>query len=267
MFRQGLRIVRRLTMSGVLGLLLAPSATNAQPADPQDPAGRGQPNRPAPDFLLQRPLGSVGLRGSWVFSRAGSDIFDFVEDRLTIDKGAFNGPAIAADISFSLTRQLDIAGGFQFNRVSLSSEYRDLVDNNFQPITQQTGLKEVDISASVKLALKPRGREVSRLVWVPRAVTPYVGAGGGVLWYEFEQYGDFVDFVDSSVFADSFRSTGWTPSVHAFGGADIHVYKRLFVTLEGRYLWASAKLGPDFVDFDPIDLAGFRMSAGVNVLY
>lgn len=212
-------------------------------------------------------MGSVGLRGSWVFSRAGSDLFDFVQDQLTIDKGAFNVPAVAADVAFSLSRQLEILGGFQFNRASIASEYRDFVDNDFQSITQQTGLKQVDLSASVRYALKPRGREVSRLVWVPHRVTPYVGAGGGMLWYEFKQSGDFVDFVDSSVFTDNFRSAGWTPSVHAFGGADIHLYKRLFVTVEGRYLWASATLGRDFVDFDPIDLAGFRMSAGVNVLY
>jgi hypothetical protein len=266
MFRHGLRVVRRVTMGIALAMLLVPPGAMAQSGDPQDPAG-GQRNRPAPDFLLQRPYGLLGLRGSWVFSRAGSDIFDFVQDQLTIDKGDFNGPAVATDVSFALTRQVEIVGGFQFNRVSISSEYRDLIDNNGQAITQQTGLKELDLSASVKWALKPRGREVSRLVWVPRTLTPYVGAGGGMLWYEFEQYGDFVDFVDSSVFTDFFRSSGWTPSVHAFGGVDIHVYKRLLVTMEGRYLWASKTLGRDFIDFDPIDLSGFRMSAGVSVLY
>jgi hypothetical protein len=39
------------------------------------------------------------------------------------------------------------------------------------------------------------------------------------------------------------------------------------MTLEGRYLWAAAKLGRDFQGFDPIDLAGFKLSAGMNVLF
>lgn len=251
-----------------LGGLAFPAASAfSQSQDTQDTGRAGQAPRQAPDFLLGRPSGSLGVRGSWVFSRAGSDIFDFVQDQLTIDEGAFNRPAFAADLSFALGRQLDIVGGFQYSKVTISSEYRDLVDNNFLPITQQTGLKEMDLNASLKWAISPRGREVSRFVWVPNRVVPYVGGGGGAMWYEFKQRGDFVDFVDSSVFPDFFQSTGWTPSVHVFGGADVHVYKRLYVTLEGRYLWASGKLGPDFIDFDPMDLAGFRLAAGINVLY
>jgi hypothetical protein len=32
-------------------------------------------------------------------------------------------------------------------------------------------------------------------------------------------------------------------------------------------VWASAELDSDFIDFDPIDLAGFRFSAGINLLF
>jgi hypothetical protein len=39
------------------------------------------------------------------------------------------------------------------------------------------------------------------------------------------------------------------------------------VTADGRYLWAAADLGRDWIDFDPIDLAGFRLSGGVNVIF
>jgi hypothetical protein len=88
-----------------------------------------------------------------------------------------------------------------------------------------------------------------------------------MLWYKFEQSGDFVDFVDLSVFADYFSSSGVTPSLHVFGGADVHLYRILFLTTEGRYVWANAKLGQDFVDFDPIDLAGFRLSTGISLMF
>ena len=84
---------------------------------------------------------------------------------------------------------------------------------------------------------------------------------------DFLQRGDFVDFQDLSVFPDVFQSKGWAPSAHAFGGVDIKLYRALFATMEGRYSYAHAKLGSDFVGFDPIDLSGFRISAGINVLY
>ena len=62
----------------------------------------------------------------------------------------------------------------------------------------------------------PRGRQISRLAWIPRTIVPYVGAGGGVTSYEFRQSGDFVDFATENaaagtftIFTDSFKSEGW----------------------------------------------------------
>ena len=38
--------------------------------------------------------GPIGIRGNWIFSRAGSDWYDFVTDQLTLDRKATStGPA------------------------------------------------------------------------------------------------------------------------------------------------------------------------------
>jgi hypothetical protein len=94
-----------------------------------------------------------------------------------------------------------------------------------------------------------------------------VGGGAGAVHYDFIQVGDFVDFVDLSVFSDVFQSKGWAPSAHAFGGVDVQVYRRMIVQLEGRYEWAAGALDRDFIDFDPIDLTGFRTTVGVSLLF
>ncbi len=248
-------------------LIVATAAPAWASAHDDAAAIRQSPPPSSPDFLLHRPHGSLGVRGSWVFARAGSDLFDFVEEQLTIDKSDFNAPAFAVDVAFRLTPRLEAVGGFEFSRTTMGSEYRAFVDNNGLPINQQTRLQEINLSGGVRWTFKPRGREVSRFAWVPERVAPYVGAGAGFLWYQFEQNGDFVDFVDLSVFRDVFQSEGWTPSAHVLGGADFQLYKRLYLSLEGRYLWAAAELGTDFIDFDPIDLAGFRLACGLNVLF
>jgi hypothetical protein len=51
-----------------------------------------------------------------------------------------------------------------------------------------------------------------------------------------------VDYVDDSVFTDNFRSAGWAPTVHAFGGVELHIHRRLFATIDARYVWADASL-------------------------
>jgi len=223
-----------------------------------------------PDFLFGRPRASIGVRGSRVFARAGSDLFRFVEQNLTVDRNDFDAPAVAADLGIRITERLDAVFGVDVSQKSIASEYRHLVDNNRQPITQSTRLREVNLGGSVRVALTPRGRGISRFAWIPARVTPYAGGGGGALWYELTQSGDFVDALappPQPIFSDLFQSKGWTPSAHAFGGVDIRFWRAWYMTFDGRYLWASARLGRDFQRFNPVDLAGFRLSAGVNVLF
>jgi hypothetical protein len=258
-------MIRLFTL--VAGLALMTATAAAAQDQPRSGGQANAPSRPAPDFLFGKPHGSFGLRGAWLFARADSDLFDFVSRHLTVDKKDFNAPVIGLEGSVAVTSRIDVQFGAEFSQASKESEYRDFVDNRLLPINQETTLRERNIFGSVRFSLVPRGHSVSRYAWVPRAITPYVGAGGGALWYKFEQSGDFVDFVDLSVFKDFFSSSGYAPSAHVFGGTDVHLYRILFLTVEGRYVWANAKLGKDFIDFDPIDLAGFRLSTGFHVLF
>jgi hypothetical protein len=220
--------------------------------------------RSAPDFLFERPHASVTLRGSWFFTRGDSDWYDFVTDLLTIDTKDFNAPGFGVDVNIPLTSRLEAQGSFDISNASTLSEYRDFVDNNRLPIQQTTTLREINLGGNIRYLLMDRGQQVSRLVWVPRRLVPFVGAGAGAFNYKLNQTGDFVDFQDSSVFGDTFVSQGWAPSAQVFGGVDVRVFKRIYVTVDGRYLWAADDLGRDFLGFDPIDLAGFRLSGGVN---
>jgi hypothetical protein len=248
-----------------LCLVLLTLLSAAAPADAQTPAPRSQ--RPAPDFLFGRPSGWAGVRGSWLLPRAGSDWYDFVTDQLTLDNGDFRAPAIAADLGFVLAPRLDGVIGIEYGRSKTLSEYRNFVDNNRLPIEQLTTVKQLNISGSIKVPLVSRGREITRLVWIPKTVVPYAGAGGGVMWYSMEQTGDFVDYFDLSVFSDIFRSNGWTPSAHVFGGVDVRIFRSWFITVDARYLWAAGDLGRDWIDFDPIDLTGTHLSVGFNVVF
>lgn len=253
--------------SALLLMVTAVATANASPGDQNPSQGTSAQAPPSRDFLLGRPRASIGVRGNWLFARAGSDIYDFVTEQLTFEKAAFNAPTVGGELGINLTPRIDLVVGFDFAKSATGSEYRKFIDNRGLPIEQNTSLRTFNVMASAKAALTPRGRRISRFAWIPRGVTPYVGAGAGLVNYEFQQYGDFVDYKDSHVFSGTFSSKGWAPSAHAFGGADLQVYKRLFMSLEGRYIWGSSPLDQDFIDFDPIDLSGFRFGAGFHVVF
>lgn len=271
----GLRYVMATVTT--LGLMGSPTRTAAAQAlgdartdaRAQDAQGPGNPrrNEPTPDFLVGRPRSTLGLRVMWLRARAHSDVFDFIRQRLTVGPRDFDRPGVVMDYGYAVGSRLDVVGSFDYSRSTASSEYRAFVDNNRQAIEQQTTLSTASVTLGARVHLTARGREVGRLAWIPARFTPYVGAGAGLIRHHFEQTGDFVDFQTLRVFTDIFRSSGWAPTGYASGGLNVNLTRALSVAAEGRYGWASDELGSDFEGFAPIDLAGFSITGGINVVF
>lgn len=236
----------------ILGLL----AGLTSPIHAQMTAGDG--------FLFKPPAGSLTLRAGLARADAASDIFAFTTRELTLDRGDFNGPAIAFDIAVRFSNHLDVAFGAGFSLAKADSEFRDWVDTDDRPIEQTTKFQRVPLTAGLKAYLTPRGHTIGNFAWLPARWAPYVGAGGGIVWYRFSQEGDFVDHETLDIFPDQFRSEGWTPIGHLLAGFDLSLNPRWAINVEGRYSRARKPLDSDFEDFQPIDLSGLTTAVGIQ---
>lgn len=249
--RAGGRARRRAT--GVLAVvaLLLPTRLRAQEG------GDG--------FLFREPTASVSLRAGFAGANARSDLFAFTTDTLTLGRGDFGAPALAADVAFSRPgSRLAAVVGIGYAASSAPSEFRNWLDADDRPIEQVTTFRRVPVSASVRAYILPRGRAVGSLAWIPARVAPWVGAGAGAMWYRFEQRGDFVDFATLEVFEDTFSTSGWGPMAQAMAGADVSLGPRTALTADVRYVYARAGVGGDFAGFDRIDLSGLTTTAGIT---
>lgn len=250
-----------------VALALVTSVAEARPEESSAPGSTSVEQARTPDFLFGQPSFTLAIKGEWVQARAESEIFVFVSELLTLERRDFHAPGLAVDVAFPLNSRLDAVGGFDVSRSAALSNYRDFVDADELEIRQETSLTQVNVSGSLELALLPRGQSVGEHAWIPSRVVPYVGGGGGLLSYRFQQTGDFVDFVDMSVFQGYLRSSGWTTSRHVYGGVDIGVNRRVSATFEVRYRWTDASMSGDFVGFGPIDLTGARVTGGVQFAF
>jgi outer membrane protein W len=237
----------------VAALLIAPVAVSAQ-------AG-------GPGFLFQKPHVQLELRTGYSIARAGSDIYSFVTDSLTLNRSDFNAFMIGGQLAFRLTDRWSGALDLAYAGGSRPSQERYWLDNNNLPIQQTTTFSRVPLTLRVKYYLLSRGQSISRFAWIPAGWAPYVGVGAGVMWYTFKQSGDFVDAQTLNVFSDRFRSSGSAPTVDAFAGVDVSLNRTLVLTGEARYDWARATMGQDFVGFNKIDLSGLQASLGLAVRF
>ena len=257
--------IRGLVVTGAALLLLASPAFAGQQDVAANASTQSASSAPPPDFMLGRPRASIGARGSFMKASANSDIFDFVTEQLAIEKADFNTGSFGLEAAFSLSPRFDIVGAMtQWHEPRLRLPL--VRDNLGLPIEQTTELSQLNLTLSAKFSLLPRGRAISRLAGF-RARSSLRGAGGGYGRYEFRQNGDFVDFTDNRVFSDTFISDGWSPTAHVLGGTDIQVMRHLMLSFEARYSWQHADLSQDFIDFEPIDLGGFRFGAGIHFAF
>ena len=216
-------------------------------------------------FLFGRPAATLGVYGGYAVPGAGSDVFSFTRERLTVDDGDFRSAAFGAWLGVRVSERLDLGADVAHAGSETASEFRDWVDQDDRPIRQTTTFSRTALTLDVRAYPWDRGRAIGRYVWIPRRVSPFVGAGAGLLWYAFEQEGDFVDFRTLDIFRDDFLSEGRTGTWYVSGGADVTISPRFLLRAEIRHRWASAVLDEDFVGFDPIDLSGVRGSLGLAI--
>jgi hypothetical protein len=214
-------------------------------------------------YLFKAPTVSWSIRGGVAQPRASSDLFTFVSERLTVDRADFAGISLASDLSFRVRSRLDVVVGAAISTREVRSEYRDFVDLDDAPIEQRTTFRRIPMTAGLKLHLRPDGRSVGRLAWVPARLAPYVAAGGGVMYYVFKQDGDFVDFQTLDVFPTTLRSSDVSAMAYGALGGTFSMTPRIGLNTELRYDYARSALGTDFKDFAALDLSGVGVTAGL----
>jgi len=258
-----IRCLKKTIPVSLLLFLLHPGLMAADPSAAQPDPGqydRGQ-GREA-DFRFSAPKGFVGFRIGRFFPRAESDLFDMVMSQLTLDKSDFRAWNFGIDGGADFHERFELVFSMDYLSRTMVSEFRDYVDEQDLPIVQETNYAQLPLTGGIRFLLVPRGRQVGQYAWLPSRFVPYLGGGAGVMWYRFEQRGDFVDFDTLEIFYAKLRSTGWTPTAYLGGGLDINVFKHTYLTLDLRYSWAKPDLGRDYVGFDKLDLAGLRVTAG-----
>lgn len=222
-------------------------------------------------FLFDPPSITLSGRGGYNHAAAGSDIYDFFTQQLTLERGDFSGAVVMGELAVTLTPRLDVVAGLGHASSTSPSESRTHVGTDGLPIAQTTTLRRTPVTASLKLYPLPRGRRIGSHAWIPARLTPFVGIGGGGLHYDLEQSGEFVDTArcDANDICEIFQSTltsdGWTETLHVMGGVDYWLTTRLGLSGEARYLWASAPLSSSFVGFEDIDLSGFQGTVGLSL--
>jgi opacity protein-like surface antigen len=259
-----------LTAVAVLGL---PQAVEARQGPLDGPASDPlvEPVRAA-DFNFGRPSVTLTLRGGAFAPRAQGQFFDFAFDNFTLDRGDLRGLSFGADLGVWVGDHVEVMASLDMAGVTRRTEDRNYVEPTPQgdlPILQTTRIRYGPaMIAGVRVFPMGRGEDVSRFIWIPDRVSPFLSAGLGGTGWRIEQEGDFVDDTseeDPFIFTDRFTSDGISFTSFVGGGIEMTLTPRVALTLDSRYIFGKGQMDRDFLQFSqPLDLAGLRLTAGLS---
>lgn len=241
---------------GVLASIIAPGRAAAQLG------GQG--------FMFRQPTVSMALHGGYALPMARSDLFDQTFTDLFLDRHDFESPYFGGEISVRVSNRWDVSLEVGHAWSSVRTEWRDFVEGDDErPIRQTVDFSRTPVTVGGKLYLTDRGRTIGRFVWVPSRVTPFVGAGAGVMRYRFQQDGDFVDHETLEIFTDRLEQVGAAFTAHGSLGLDVMLKNMLYLTPQARYTWARGGLDETiYGDFEePMDLSGFQLTLGLGLRF
>jgi hypothetical protein len=227
-----------------------------------------------PGFLFDRPRVSIGLRTGYVLPTISSPLFDDAREWYNLNRFDFDAPYLGGEIAARVSERWDIALGAGWSRATSRSHYRDFVEEvggARLEIEQENRFETVSATLGARYYFSDRGRRVGRFAWVPAALTPFVGAGAGVTWYDFQQAGDFVDQGDPGcpdacpIYTDLLTTDGAGATVYAGLGADISLGKQVYLSAEGRYSLANGGVTGQYSAYDDIDLSRLQLIAGISL--
>lgn len=246
---------RSVRLVVVLVALAAPTVASGQGGD---------------GYLFNRPRFSATFRAGYAIPTAQGQLFDFATDEFialgadTLSSLSFDGPYLGGEVSVKPWAHLDIALGIGWTRSRALTEYRRWIDADDNPIVQETTFEVIYGTLGAKYYPLDRGRSVGSLAWVPRRLTPYVGAGLGLSSYRFVQEGDFVDDVTFAIFPDYLESSDEGLILYGGAGVDMTLFKNAIATVEARYSYSSADVQGSYLSFNDVEIGGLQLMVGLG---
>lgn len=206
----------------------------------------------------------LDLRVGAFLPAANSNLFDDDQSLYFVRRSDFNGFTGGGEYNTVIARNVELAFHVDGYGRSIDTSYRDYTRPDGSEIYQTLHLEIVPFGVSIRLVPTSKRTQLA----------PYLAAGPDLFYWKYEEYGDFIDFVDPTlpIYSDHFVSDGVTFGGHVAAGLRYYVNRDFAVVVEGRYQFAKADMGGDFSPTEPglvnrIDLSGTSVTVGLHVRF
>lgn len=210
-------------------------------------------------------IAAVQISGNSIVVKVGlfspsqnSDLWEQNRYDFVFDKPDMLDLSISAEYEHHMGKFFSLSFEVGHYEKEVYTEYRDWVDEFGGAIYQNISLEISSLEAGFKFY--PMGHR--------NLFNPYIGAGAGVYYWHYIQWGDFVDEEQEVIFENENAQTStYTPGLNIRGGFIYRFTRSLGVSLEAKYLYLKGELSSFFEGFEKFDLSGVTFNLGISFYF
>lgn len=202
--------------------------------------------------------GSLNFKAGIFNPTMNSDLWEINIENLAFDKQDMRDKLFGLEYEHFINRNISFSLEGMYYSAEQYSFYRDYEYDNGDPIYQNVAIELAGLELGVKFY--PSGTRAR--------FAPYIGGGIGYYYWNYEQWGDFIDFEDFSVMEDEYLETStYTPGFNVKGGFLYRMSRSFALIVEARYLGLKGDLSEFFQDFEKFDLSGWGLTIGASLSF
>ena len=208
---------------------------------------------------LELRIGAFFPRGESDLFADDNELYSRAGELSGVTPNHFDGLYGGAEYSFNVARKLEMGISIDGYGTTIPTVYRDFTRPDGSEIEQN--LRLFTITPGLSLRFLPRDRFAT--------IQPYLTLGADVIFYQYEEFGDFIDFFSDNldIRPDSFESDGAAFGGHAAVGLRIPIGHDFAITAEGRYQFAQRKRMEEDFDQNIIDVNGASATIGIRLRF
>jgi opacity protein-like surface antigen len=200
------------------------------------------------------------------FPRGDETLFQDDRSLYFVEKSDFYGVYGGAEFNQVLMPNVELGISLDGYSRTTDTSYRDYVRPDGTEIRQSLKFRQVPLGVTIRFL--PTGKR--------NKIVPYVGGGVDAVFWNYEEFGDLIDFqspdcatdLGCPIVPDHFHSHGTAFGYHALGGLRVYLNRDVAIVGEGRYQWGKDDMGEDFAPGGlTIDVSGATFTLGVHVRF
>lgn len=195
-----------------------------------------------------------------------SDLWNYNSELYYFEKDDLNSFIGSFGLNFHLTNHLTLTLEAGASYGHTLTEYADYVDEDGYPIETDIELSVIPVEVSIKISPFGRGEYSGRFdTYEKNSVIPYFGAGVGAYFYQYREWGDYIDFGAEQIIYAEFESFNVGVGYFVVAGIEFPVGQDMGFLAEYKHTWAKAELSEDFQGFDDLDIGGHMIYVGFTM--